>query len=78
MGSFDLAGELMRWRNSLRDADRLARCGAVGAGYECLLLGLVRAIEAAAAGERDAEDLIGCYRLAMNDYIQRHRALHRQ
>lgn len=62
-------------RMAVGDARELADGGDVAAGYECLLVGLVRAQEFADDGEPWAQELAGEYGRALRDYTARFGAL---
>ncbi len=62
-------------RMAVADAEMLASRGEVAGGYECLLVGLVRAEEFTEDGEPWAEDLVRKYSQALCTYTKRHGSL---
>lgn len=64
--------ELELWRMAVTDAVELALEGDLAGGYEYLLQGYLRALEAEATGEDCADDLVRCYREALNQYRERY------
>ena len=57
---------------AISEAERLAATGDVGAGYECLLTGMYRAVEHAASGETWGDPLAQSYRTALDQYRSLH------
>ncbi len=57
---------------AMADVEEIALEGDLAGGYDYLLQGYLRVLDAEAAGEEWAGDLVHCYREALADYRQRH------
>jgi hypothetical protein len=58
--------------NTLVDATGWAKAGIPAIGYDLLLLGQQRAEQGRASGVLWGEELVNCYRLALDDYERRY------